>query len=186
MKNERRKLSTTVQFLTILLLSLGLIFTGCSGGGNNENSADGGNSGGNGLAYQGSTAPLNNLYFIDWGPYGDIYSLDVYLTSVVLNPDNFPPQEGRYIYLEMYFPNDSVTPGTYTWSNANPASGGTFSDYAGIAVATNGGESWHDLTGGTVTIEQSGSTYIIKGNVTTADGPATFSYAGPLTASWDD
>jgi hypothetical protein len=185
MKNEKGKLSG-LQFLAILLLSFGLFFSGCSGGGSNENSADGGKSSDhNSLTYQGSTAALNHLYLVGWGPYGDGYSVDIYITSSDLNPDNFPPQEGRYIYLEMYFPNDFVTPGTYIWSNEYPPPAGILSDHAGITVVGNGRESWHELTGGSVSIEQSGANYIITGNMTTADGPATFSYIGPLTASWD-
>ena len=135
-----------------------------------------------GLNYEGSSTSLSYLYFENFGSYNNAYNFDLVIAPTSVDPEADFPSDGRYVYLEMFFPTNSVSPGTYTWSTSEAA--GTFSDFSEITFIENPSTSFDPITGGTVTISQSGSNYIVSGNVTTTRGAATFTYEGPLTDNW--
>lgn len=131
------------------------------------------------MFYEGTSTALTHLYFEHFGYYNGAYNIDVHIYPFSETTTN---KDGRGIYLEMFFPTDAVTPGTYFLSSSY--SSGTFSDYSDVRVVENGQEYFDELVGGTVTIDRSDENYIINGTVITARGEATFSYNGPLTERW--
>ncbi|MBD1401669.1 hypothetical protein [Pelovirga terrestris] len=145
---------------------------------------NGGDTGGeNDLNFLGTTTPLSYLYFDNYGALNDGYNIDLFLTSFQVNPGGTTTWNGRGVYLEMFFPTNSVNPGTYTWSTSEAA--GTFSGFSDISVFGGGSIlTEYSITGGTVTISRNGPNYIINGTVTTSAGAATFSYNGPLSGNW--
>ena len=156
--------------------------TSCDLLGDDDNGSSGGGRGTGELVYQGETTELTQLIFDDYGQHGSgVYNIDIYIVS-----DDLVFGEasgtGRFVYLEMFFDGPSVSAGDYIFSGSEAA--GTFSDFSDITTVVDGAFTEHELTGGDVTISISGSTYTISGNVTTAEGAATFTYEGPLTDSF--
>ena len=178
--NYKKQIFKALRYTCLLaVIVLGLV-TIIGTGGSNDNDNGEGKGDGNSLSYQGITTPLTKLYFIYSGSYDGAYDYEIMLilAPVAVNPnDGFIP-DGRYVYLEIFFPTSSETyPVTYTWST-------NYEVEPEITIVSNGREDYHNLSDGTVTIAKNGSTYTINGQVTATQGPATFSYVGPLTAHW--
>lgn len=178
-----------VRVLVVVLLVLFVGLTSCDTS-DNGSSGSGGGTGGTGtgqLVYQGETTPLHQLWFVYYGEESPgVYNIDLFLLP---NSVDFINESGtgRFVYLEMFFGSNSVSAGTYNWTESFPEPAGTFSDFSDISLMNDDDTVWHDLTDGTVTISISGSTYTVSGTVTTDEGgTASFSYEGPLTGDLFD
>ena len=149
--------------IVVMLFAAGLMSCDLMGDDASEDGSDGGSSSGGGgdagngeLVYVGETTALTQLVFEDYGEWSTgVYNIDVSIASEDLDFLN-GSGSGRFVYLEMFFDNPSVSPGTYTWSTDESA--GTFSDFSDVSTVVDGSVSYDELTGGSVTIDVSGPT----------------------------
>lgn len=177
-------LKRVVRWTMVLLLASTLVACDLLGVDDNGDSSSGGDGprGTGLLMYQDTTDELTQLWFDNYGSTGSAYNIDLLIATDNIDFQN-ETGTGRFVYLEMFFPTNAVTAGTYAFATTEVA--GTFSDFSDISTVVNGNVTWDDLTAGSVTIGVSGSTYTITGSVTTDTGDtATFSYEGPLTGSY--
>ena len=86
--------------------------------------------------------------------------------------------DGSGVVLDMAFPEDTVTSGSYSYSTSTDDN--TFSDFSD--AFTSPGDYREYFAGGTVDITVDGENYTIEGTVTDDNGDTvTFSYDGPAT-----
>lgn len=168
-------------------LAVMLLLFGCAnptGSDDDDNGGGGGTSTatGNRLTYQGETVRLTQLVFDDFGQWDTgVYNIDIYLAPSGIDFVN-DTGTGKFVYLEMLFDTPTVSAGTYTWAPEATATAGQFTDFSDISEATTDEVFYDQLTGGTVTITITGTTYNIQGTVATETGDtATFSYEGVVT-----
>lgn len=137
----------------------------------------------NEFVFQGQSIALNQLWFENVGSMGDgAYQIAVYIASEGVNVNHSPPTGGDvYVFLDLHFSGDEVSPGTYQWTDvSSPLPAGVFTETSVIVTDPHLGN-YHYAIGGSVTIEKSGDVYTISGSVQTDEGTAAFRYEGILT-----
>lgn len=175
-----------VVLMVVGFLAVGLVSCDLLGDDDDDKPAGGGRGTGV-LTYQGEDFAVTQLWFIDYGESDPgVYNVDLFImtNNVGINFDGGVfTGSGKLVYLEMFFDTASVKAGTYNWSTSEAA--GTFSDGSDITTVVSGVDDYDDLISGVVVIGISGGIYTISGEVATANGPATFTYEGPLTGSFN-
>ena len=133
----------------------------------------------NEIVYNGEKYPLTKGYIDLWhDPFEDIYELRVNLVDdgITITQDD-EMGTGNLIFIEAYSSSPGLYPGTYTYSSSC-CYAQTF-DYGGLGInydITNEVGTWYDFVGGTVTVSQSGTVYIIDATFTLANGKTVNAY----------
>ena len=165
----------------MLLIAVGMIFISC-------NKDDEGELPTNGFTYDGTTYALAGGFIEDFSENFGLNSrdYDIYLVSSGISYSQTNEEftgSGEIIYLDLNVNSTSqFVPGTFTWSTTRLPN--TIVD-GGIGIACNvvsGSCSFEDdANGGTVTVSQNGTTFIIDFTLTLSNGQAvTGSYSGTL------
>lgn len=143
----------------------------------------GSGSGGGTLTVGDTSHELTKLY-VDHEGYNDFdlnYSIDLLIYSEAVSYDGNAPSgttDGSGVVLDMAFPEDTVTSGSYPFSTSTDDN--SFSDFSD--AFTSPGEYREYFAGGSVDITVDGGNYTIEGSVTDDNGDTvTFSYSGPVT-----
>ncbi|MDX9801085.1 MAG: hypothetical protein RBT69_07105 [Spirochaetia bacterium] len=183
--SRKSRQKSKISLLLSVILTIAVIFTGCDNSGSSDSS---GTSGTGELEYMGKTTSLTQLAFDKLGPVGSAYNTDIHIYTDGIDVNN-ESGSGMIIYLETFFSTSEVTEGTYNWTNDTTPGPNTFSAESEIITVVNGSSLPPDpITAGSLfTISIDGSIYTINGTLQTADnGPAVFSYTGPVNVFFEE
>jgi hypothetical protein len=141
----------------------------------------------------GNSYDLSKLYFLNYGRNAvGAYNIDLEITSsgITFNTSGVEGN-GEVLDLELFFPGDAVSPGTYVFTDdswdSTPALTFTGSSkfWVGYNAYTGDAAETYIITGGSVDISTSGVNYDIEGTFQVAGGGSgSVNFSGPLTGSF--
>lgn len=147
----------------------------------------------NEMTVGGNSYDLANLYFLNYGRNAaGAFNIDVNLTSSGLTFNSSGIEgNGEAVVLELFFPGDAVSVGTYSYTDDSWDSApaltftGNSKIWVGYNAYTGNAAETHLITGGSVDISTSGVNYTIEGTFTVAGGgSASVDFTGPLSGSF--
>jgi len=170
--------------LMAALFVLPFVFVACS-----DDDDDNGNGGmRNHFTYDGQTFDLDHGFMVDYGQWwGDGHNFDIWLHSdgIEFGDDLMDVTgTGHGMFFEMYSADDDgLAPGTYVYDDDD--SGDPYTFYWADIIMDFDTETEEgveiDITGGSVEVERSGSTYTLRVDAVGADGKEITGYFnGPL------
>ncbi len=141
----------------------------------------------NHFKYDGNTYEMTSGVILDWGySWGDGYMFDLYLFSEGIQYNGIwdITGTGDGIFFEFYSPNENeLAAGTYNYDAEDEGDPFTFSwsDFVLDFDIENETGTEIDITGGSVEVKKSGSTYTITIDVVAEDGkPVTGYFKGTI------